>query len=118
MRSERRTKMPSTPHPTRTEYQDVIDLRNGRFYMLSFENTDSMENVPRLFLEQFPNERAFHRLQPDGRVWFHPEDIPALVESLSFWLDAYRQCARADSSGPLPHPNWGDLELASPSIDE
>ncbi len=101
-----------TPHPARTEFQDVMELSGGRIWMLCFENPDCLENIPRLFLEQYPNQDAFGHLQDDGRVWFRPEDMPMIIEMLASWLDAYRACAREDASGPAPHPNWGALQLS------
>ena len=98
-----------TPHPTRTEFEDWVDLSGGRIWMLSFEDPGCLEDIPRLFLEQYPNQDAIDDLQDDGRVWFRPEDMPMIIEKLSFWLDAYRACAREDASGPAPHPNWGAL---------
>ena len=102
----------NTPHPTRTEFEDWMDLSDGRVWMLCFENTETPQDVPRLFLEQFPGEAAYGDLREDGRVWFYPEDMPQIIETLTRWLESYRQCAREDASGPQPAPNWGALEPA------
>ncbi len=102
----------STPHPATTEFQDCMELSNGRVWMLLLEDPASVEDVPRIVLDQFPDERAFDDLREDGKVWFHPEDLPQIIEKLSNWLDTYRQCAREDASGSLPHPNWGTLKWA------
>ena len=100
---------------SRAEFVDFIDLADGRTWMLFSEGAESSENVPRLFLDQFPNERACEDLREDGRIWFDLEDLPQIIERLTFWLLAYRECARDDASGPPPHPNWGALE-AGPRI--
>jgi len=83
-------KTSSTPHPVRTEFQDVMELSGGRIWMLCFEDPDCLQNIPRLFLEQYPNQDAFDDLQDDGRVWFKPEDMPRIIDMLASWLDAYR----------------------------
>ncbi len=103
------------PHPTRTEYQDVIELSGDRPLMMSFEDPETREDVPRLFLEQFPNQRAFQSLREDGRIWFRPEDLPRIIKMLTYWLSAYRECARDDASDPPPNANWGALEPAVPT---
>ena len=91
-----------------------MDLADGRTWMLCFENTEKPQDVPRLFLDQFPNERAYEDLREDGRIWFYPEDMPQIIETLTRWHGAYRECARDDASGPPPHPNWGALEAGPP----
>ena len=103
-------KTSGTPHPTRTEFQDVVDLSGGRIWMLSFEDPDCLENIPRLFLELYQDMDALEDLQNDGLVWLLPEDMPRVIEMLAGWLDVYRRCAREGSNGPLPHPNWGNLD--------
>jgi hypothetical protein len=77
----------------RAEFVDSMDLADGRTWMLCFENTETPQDVPRLFLDQFPNEKACEDLREDGRIWFHPEDMPQVLERLTFWLRAYRECA-------------------------
>ncbi len=100
----------NAPHPTRTEFEDFVDLADGRIWMLCFEQTDSSENIPRLFLEQYADMYALEDLQEDGRLWLLPEDMPRVIEMLAKWLDVYRRCAREDSSGPPPKPYWGNLD--------
>ena len=97
------------PHPTRTEFEDWVELADGRIWMLGFEKTDCSENIPRLFLEQYTSDDLWADLQEDGRVWLLPEDMPRVIEMLAKWLDLYRECASDDSTGPRPRPNWGNL---------
>lgn len=96
----------------RTEFQDVMELSSGRICMLCFEDPGSPEKSRTLFVEQFHDEASFEDMLADGRLWCLPQDLPLIIEKLSFWLDAYRACAREDASGPAPHPNWGALQPA------
>ena len=98
-----------TPNRGRIKFEDYVDLSDGRMCMLFFENPDCLENIPRVFLELYQDMDALEDLQNDGLVWLLPEDMPRVIEMLAGWLDVYRRCAREGSSGPLPHPNWGNL---------
>ena len=78
-------------YPTRTDFQDWIDLPDGRVVALYHECTEDPADVPRLFLEHYPDQAAFESLENDGCFGFSLNDLPSIVEKLSFWLDAYRE---------------------------
>jgi hypothetical protein len=109
LREEEEMTTSETPHPTRTEFVDFVDLSDGQIWILCFEEPVCSENIPRLFLEQYPDQNAFEKLESEGRVWLRPEDLPKVTKMLATWSDLYRKCAHDDLSGPLPRPNWGNL---------
>ncbi len=94
-------------------FDDLIELAGGRVWMLAQEYSDSFDNAPRIWLEQYHGQVDWDRRGPTeedvtGRVWFHPEDIPVLIKTLSRWLKAYVQCAHADAKR-RPARYWGNL---------
>ncbi len=102
--------IPTPPQPERTEFEDFIELADGRTWMICSQFPEKVGDIPLFALEQFPDDAAFEKLQADGRVWFRVDDLPAIVDKLTGWLRACRECAHEDTSGPPPHPNWGALE--------
>ena len=70
---------PQFDHPgPDTAFQDWIDLANDRAWMIAQENHDSFDNPPRIWLEQYSGDVDLADVT--GRVWLHPEDIPALIK--------------------------------------
>ena len=94
------------------EFQDWIDLSRGRSWGLLFEDTDSIESIPRIWLEQYRQdvqlEHGWDEADVTGRMWLYPEDLPAVIAKLQVWLEQYRECAREDAKR-RPPPNWGRL---------
>lgn len=88
-----------------TAFQDWIDLANDRAWMIAQE-THHFDDPPRIWLEQYRGDVELFDIT--GRVWLHPEDIPAVIKKLSYWLKAYVECAREDAKR-RPAPNWGNL---------
>jgi len=101
--------IPSPPQPEQTEFEDLIELADGRTWMLCSQFPENCGDIPLFALEQFPDEAAFENLQADGRLWFRADDLPAIVDMLTGWLRVYRASALEDTSGSPPHPNWGAL---------
>ena len=94
------------------DFQDWIDLSHRRQWMIIWDDPESAADIPRIWLEQFPEgfdfEHGCDEADATGLVWLYPEDIPALIAKLQFWLDSFRECAREDAKRSPP-PNWGDL---------
>ena len=72
---------------TDAEGIDCIDLSYGRVWIMIWEDGGHAEDIPRLWLEHYRegpiDERFGNESDVTRRVWFHPEDLPALIAQSS-----------------------------------
>jgi hypothetical protein len=100
-----------------TPFDDFLGLSDGRSLLFGQDNRDSMEDIPRIWIKQFPAHTDWDEEDVTGRIWVHPEDLPALIEKLEEWLRTCIRCARRDSQR-RPPPYWGNLLSVIKEIDD
>lgn len=92
--------------------RDWLDLARGRLWNLYQVNSPSLENVPRLWIEQLAvgieSGNGWGEEDVSGRIWFYPEDLPAIIAKLTEWLEVCRWLAR-DDARLGPPPKWGPV---------
>lgn len=102
---------------------DIIELANGRAWVVGMMYPPSMEQRPEVLLQQvedvelpprpgdeWKGEAVIRKLQDTetGVIWCYPEDLPRVIERLSKTLQELRQAAEEDSDR-RPRPYWGPL---------
>ncbi len=101
------------PEPTASDLLDTLELSHNRFLMLFQVDPDSLDDPPPLLLQGFDSSLDVEDCDSGGSVWFHPEDLPKVIEWLQQSLEKFRRCRELDASR-LPAPYWGDLGETPP----